>query len=234
VIKAKDINSQRFEKAAFGYKQEDVDAFLSEIAADYAQLVKENEDINAKLQVLADKVREYRKDEEAVKDALLFAQKEGHRVVTEASEKADEMLRSAKLESDRMVNDATSDTKKAIDEVKDELRREQKNLAYLQKQVSAFKKNLFDVYKSHLEMISSLPQSDDEDDDDDVYESAEQPAVEASVREELAETAAAIEAAAGEKPEEKADPFRTQSIPIIGGGDSKYTELQFGQQNTTK
>ena len=136
MIKAKDINSQRFEKAAFGYKQEDVDGFLSEIAADYAQLEKDNEDINAKLQVLADKVREYRKDEEAVKDALLFAQKEGHRVVTEASEKAEEMLRNAKLESDRMVNEATLDTKKAIDAVKDELKREQKNLAYLQKQVS--------------------------------------------------------------------------------------------------
>ena len=73
MIKAKDINSQRFEKAAFGYKQEDVDTFLSEIAADYAQLMRENEDINAKLQVLADKVREYRKDEEAVKDAYANA-----------------------------------------------------------------------------------------------------------------------------------------------------------------
>jgi len=237
VIKAKDINSQRFEKAAFGYKQEDVDTFLSEIASDYAQLIKENEDINAKLQVLADKVIEYRKDEEAVKDALLFAQKEGHRVMTEASEKADELLRNAKIESDRMVNDATSDTRKAIDEVKDELKREQKNLAYLQKQVSAFKKNLFDVYKSHLEMISSLPQSDD-DEDDDTYADEQQDTMGAA-RDELAETAAALEAAAKEpaalneeKPEEKADPFRTQSIPIIGGGDNKYSELQFGQQNT--
>lgn len=243
MIKAKDINSQRFEKAAFGYKQEDVDTFLAEIAADYAQLVKENEDISAKLQVLADKVREYRKDEEAVKDALLFAQKEGHRVVTEASEKADEMLRNAKLESDRMVNEATSDTRKAVDDVRDELKREQKNLTYLQKQVSAFKKNLFDVYKSHLEMISSLPQSDEEEDEEYTEEAEEQtipspriglekPA--AAVTETVRETAKeAAEEKPEEKQEEKVDPFRTQSIPIIGGGDSKYAELQFGQQNTT-
>ena len=39
-------------------------------------------------------------------------------------------------------------------------------------------------------------------------------------------------AAASEQPaEEKPDPFRTQSIPIIGGSDGKYSELQFGQQN---
>ncbi len=264
MIKAKDINSQRFEKAAFGYKQEDVDTFLSEIAADYAQLMRENEDINAKLQVLADKVREYRKDEEAVKDALLIAQKEGHRVVAEAGEKADEMLRNAKLESDRMVSEATTDTRKAIEDVKDELKREQKNLSYLQKQVSAFKKNLFDLYKSHLEMISSLPQSEDDDEDDEYEEEiSEEKTIMESAREVLVETAAVMEAAAkgqtgsipvhtgsipaqspvntekAEKSEkhddgEKPDPFRTQSIPIIGGGDSKYSELQFGQQNNNK
>ncbi len=232
MIKARDINSQRFEKAAFGYKQEDVDAFLAEIAADYAQLEKENEDINAKLQVLADRVREYRKDEEAVKDALLFAQKEGHRVVTEASEKAEEMLRNAKLESDKMVNDATVDTKKAIDDVRDELKREQKNLTYLQKQVSAFKKNLFDLYKSHLEMISSLPQSDEEDEYEDAVTEPDFAAEDAAEVQPAAQPAVQpVQEPAEEKQEEKADPFRTQSIPIIGGGDSKYAELQFGQQN---
>ena len=272
MIKAKDINSQRFEKAAFGYKQEDVDTFLSEIAADYAQLMRDNEDINAKLQVLADKVRDYRKDEEAVKDALLIAQKEGHRVVQEAGDKAEEIIRNAKVESDRMVSEATTDTKKAIDEVKDELKREQKNLAYLQKQVSAFKKNLFDVYKSHLEMISSLPQSDDEDDEEESYsEEPTKSTIMEAARDILTETAASMEAAVkgqtgsipvhntgsfpvhtgslpaqsplnaekAEKSEkhedgEKPDPFRTQSIPIIGGGDSKYSELQFGQQNNNK
>lgn len=226
-MKAKDINSQRFEKAAFGYKQEDVDGFLNELAADYSQLEKDNEEINAKLQVLADKVREYRKDEEAVKDALLFAQKEGHRVVTEANEKAEEMLRNAKLESEKMIHDATTDSRKAINEIKDELKREQKNLSYLQKQVSAFKKNLFDMYKSHLEMISSIPQIDEEDEDE--YEEETETSVQTAVQQKVSEpeqTAFAQEAPAEEKP----DPFRTQSMPIIGG-DNKYAELQFGQQN---
>lgn len=238
-MKAKDINGQRFEKAAFGYKQEDVDGFLSELAADYAQLEKDNEEINAKLQVLADKVREYRKDEEAVKDALLFAQKEGHRVVTEANEKAEEMLRNAKLESEKMVSDATMDSRKAIDEIKDELKREQKNLTYLQKQVSTFKKNLFDMYKSHLEMISSMPQTDEEDEEYEEEIAEEQDVQQETVSAEAVKEAAPAEsdtqAVSSEEPtEEKPDPFRTQSIPIIGGGDNKYSELQFGQQNNNK
>lgn len=237
-MKASDINSQKFEKAAFGYKQEDVDGFLNELAADYSQLEKDNEEINTKLQVLADKVREYRKDEDAVKDALLFAQKEGHRVVTEANTKAEEIIEKAKRESEKIISDATMDSKKAVEEVKAELKKEQDNLSYMQKQVSEFKKNLFDMYKSHLEMISSMPQVDeDEDEEDDEVEVAvqEEEAVKVDIP---VQPASPSPSYAPENPEpvEKPDPFRTQSIPVIGAGtgDNKYAELQFGQQNNNK
>lgn len=237
-MKASDINSQKFEKAAFGYKQEDVDGFLNELAADYSQLEKDNEEINTKLQVLADKVREYRKDEDAVKDALLFAQKEGHRVVTEANTKAEEIIEKAKRESEKIISDATMDSKKAVEEVKAELKKEQDNLSYMQKQVSEFKKNLFDMYKSHLEMISSMPQVDeDEDEEDDEVEVAVQEE-EAVKVDSPVQPASPSPSYAPENPEpvEKPDPFRTQSIPVIGAGtgDNKYAELQFGQQNNNK
>ncbi len=272
-MKAKDINSQKFEKAAFGYKQEDVDGFLNELAADYSQLEKDNEEINAKLQVLADKVREYRKDEDAVRDALLFAQKEGHRVVSEANAKAEEVLNNAKLESDKIINNATLDSRKAIEELKIELKREQDNLSYLQKKVSDFKKDLFDMYKSHLELISSVPQFEDDEEDDEEEENADvssqmvnkavqntappvgQPQYQQYQKYQVAQPQhqpqpqqrqqpAAFQPqyqqpAKPQQPAEmkenissgKLDPFRTQTIPVINAGDSKYAELQFGQQN---
>lgn len=239
-MKASDINSQKFEKAAFGYKQEDVDGFLNELAADYSQLEKDNEEINTKLQVLADKVREYRKDEDAVKDALLFAQKEGHRVVTEANTKAEEIIEKAKRESEKIISDATMDSKKAVEEVKAELKKEQDNLSYMQKQVSEFKKNLFDMYKSHLEMISSMPQVDeDEDEEDDEVEVAvqEEEAVKVDIPVQPSSPSPSPSyAPENQEPVEKPDPFRTQSIPVIGAGtgDNKYAELQFGQQNNNK
>lgn len=239
-MKASDINSQKFEKAAFGYKQEDVDGFLNELAADYSQLEKDNEEINTKLQVLADKVREYRKDEDAVKDALLFAQKEGHRVVTEANTKAEEIIEKAKRESEKIISDATMDSKKAVEEVKAELKKEQDNLSYMQKQVSEFKKNLFDMYKSHLEMISSMPQVDeDEDEEDDEVEVAvqEEEAVKVDIPVQPSSPSPSPSyAPENPEPVEKPDPFRTQSIPVIGAGtgDNKYAELQFGQQNNNK
>ena len=106
---------------------------------------------------------------------------------------------------------------------------------YLQKQVSTFKKNLFDMYKSHLEMISSMPQSDEEYEEEDGLASvseSQDTSAEVNQPEPAVENNSVPETAvAEEKTEEKLDPFRTQSIPIIGGGDVKYSELQFGQQN---
>ena len=79
MITAKDIRNKRFEKAAFGYKQEEIDEFLAQLESEIAEMEAEMADSNNKIQILADKVREYMKDEDALKDALLGAQKQGHK-----------------------------------------------------------------------------------------------------------------------------------------------------------
>ena len=57
-MNAKDILARRFEKATFnGYKTDDVDEFLREISSEYAQLQKEKNELERKLEVLADKIR---------------------------------------------------------------------------------------------------------------------------------------------------------------------------------
>lgn len=226
MINAKDISSQRFEKAAFGYKQEDVDEYLNEIASEYSKLQKENEEINKKLQILADKVREYRQDEEAVKDALLMAQKEGHRAITDAKIKADEILNRAKIEAEKIINDSTIDSKNAREEIIMQLKAEQKNLLKVQKYASDFKKDLFDMYKEHLEIISSMPELEDDEDYEDDYE--EENSTPEIVKPQVVEQKPAEKREETSKIEIKPDPFRTQSIPAI---KPNIGELKFGQQN---
>ncbi len=77
MISASEIHELRFEKAAFGYKQEDIDEFLNRLEQEVEIANQELEESNSKIQILADKVREYMRDEDALKDALLGAQKEG-------------------------------------------------------------------------------------------------------------------------------------------------------------
>lgn len=167
MITAKDIRNKRFEKAAFGYKQEEIDEFLAQLESEIAELDSEREEANNKIQILADKVREYMKDEEALKDALLGAQKQGHQVIAEANEKADKIVAEAQAKAEALIDEATRQHEEAMERNRAEIAKEREALIVAQKQVSDFKKSLFDMYKNHLELISSMPETFEEAVDED-------------------------------------------------------------------
>lgn len=162
MITAKDVRNKRFEKAAFGYKQEEIDEFFAQLEAELGEMERERAESNNKIQILADKVREYMKDEDALKDALLGAQKQGHQVIAEAREKADEILAEAQAKADELIDEATRQHEEAMERNRAEIAKEKEALIVAQQQVADFKKSLFDMYKSHLELISSMPENFDE------------------------------------------------------------------------
>ena len=214
MISASDIRERKFEKAAFGYKQEEIDDFLAELISEFEELDAEREDLHSKIQILADKVREYRQDEDALKDALLGAQKQGHKVVAEAQERADEIIAQAEEKAKILLDEATVQHEAAMEKNRAEIAKEKENLIEAQKQVSEFKKSLFDMYKTHLEMISSMPEIElDEEDTSQYSEQTE------TTEEELPQP----------------DPFATSSFSartIKGVYESRFTDLQFGQNNS--
>lgn len=162
MISASEIHELRFEKAAFGYKQEDIDEFLNKLEEEVEIAQKELEDSSNKIQVLADKVREYMRDEDALKDALLGAQKEGHRIIADANAQAEEIIANAKEKADAMMEEVTVQHDALIEKNEAEIEEEHKKLAAAKKQVAEFKKALFDMYKEHLGMISAMPEEDDD------------------------------------------------------------------------
>lgn len=162
MITAKDVRNKRFEKAAFGYKQEEIDEFFAQLEAELEEMERERAESNNKIQILADKVREYMKDEDALKDALLGAQKQGHQVIAEAREKAEQIIAEAQAKADELTDEATRQHAEAMERNRAEIAREQEALIVAQQQVADFKKSLFDMYKSHLELISSMPETFEE------------------------------------------------------------------------
>lgn len=187
MITAKDVRNKRFEKAAFGYKQEEIDEFFSQLEAELDEMERDRIEANNKIQILADKVREYMKDEDALKDALLGAQKQGHQVIEEANEKAKQILAEAQAKADELEDEAVRQHAEAMERNRAEIAKEKSALIEAQQQVADFKKSLFDMYKSHLELISSMPET---------FEEATGIEIEQETAEEIAAAVAAEEAAA--------------------------------------
>jgi cell division initiation protein len=107
MLTPQDITEKLFNKAVFGgYDMTEVDEFFETVSADYTSLFKENAILKGKLKVLVEKVEEYRSTEDAMRMALLTAQRMGEEITNEASKRKDEMLRQADVDVKAMLTEA--------------------------------------------------------------------------------------------------------------------------------
>ena len=170
-----DISSKKFEKSAFGYKPEEVDAFLSDILGSYNEMYQEKTAAEEKLLVLAEKLEEYRANEDSLKTVLLGAQKLGENIVRDSKAKAEVILA-----------DAENQVKQVFAESESKIIKEKETLVTLQKETADFKKQLLAMYRQHLELISLMPENNEEK---AAPEEEAEPVVEEAVEEIAEETA---------------------------------------------
>lgn len=119
------------------YKAEGVDSFFNEVNESFEQMFRENGELLKKINLLAQRLEEYRKDEDNIRNALLTAQRAAERITREAQEKADklvaevkertdtenakldaaakEMLSKAKYQADSIVAEAQKQAKEIVD-----------------------------------------------------------------------------------------------------------------------
>lgn len=231
------INEKKFEKAALGYKPESVDSFLFEISEAYSAVVEENKQLQKKIQVLAEKVQEYRDQEDSLRDTLLTAQRLG-----------DSLLKESKTKADIIIKDATTKAEKIVENAQKKLEGEQLALTRIQREVAGFKTRLMSLYKTHIELISALPDYEEPKDEEEAVE-AETPVEEvATAVEEAAETPAVVEPVAEEVEATEEEPevlsFTPKAMPISDEPEeeeeepetktSKFGPLKFGEDYDIK
>ena len=91
-----------------------------------------------KIEILAEKLEEYRADEDSLRNALLGCSEVGDSVIRESKAKAEVILRDASAKAERMVDNAQLKS-----------RREKMTLVRMQSEVSNFKARLLATYKTH-------------------------------------------------------------------------------------
>ena len=191
-MNVEDIHNVTFDRVMRGYRPEEVDAYLDQVAAELERLQTEKADLEKKMYILAEKVDQYRNDEETLKTALLNAQRMGESVIHEARQKAETIL-----------YDATNKANQARDEALEKVAEEELLLSRLKAEVAHFKSDILNLYKQHIESLSLLP--GEEKKKPNSQKNEEEPAVE-----EEAETAQQQE-------EKSAEDSLFDSIELEGG-----------------
>ncbi len=107
MIRPEQISNVKFTPVSAGtYSAEEVDAFVKEVASAYKSAYDENAALVKKISILAEKVENYRKDEEAIKSALLDAHKMADSVTKSADSKASALLSDAQAKAKAISNSA--------------------------------------------------------------------------------------------------------------------------------
>ena len=177
-MNAKDIVSKEFDTVKRGgYDAAEVDTFLKDVSIEYKKLQNENEELEKKLEVLAEKIREYRKDEDALRDALLIAKKQGIAVVNEAKEDAEKTIKDAdalaakkKELGEKNLAEANAKAKQTVDDANakaaeihtimmQQTEREQIVLQRTRKEVQDYTNKILAAYSAHIENIKAMPKA---------------------------------------------------------------------------
>ncbi len=148
------MRDKKFSRSSRGYSCEEVDVFLEDIFSEIELLLKQNQESEDKILKLVDKVNEYREDEDAIKRALLNAEKQSIKIIAQAES-----------ESKQIIDSATIQSKKLVISTREEYNEELNKLKRLKEEVTAFKANLTDLYNSQLRLIMELPEVESDSDD---------------------------------------------------------------------
>ena len=212
MITAQDIREKTFEKATFGgYDMGEVDDFLEELAADSAATQKEFGMLNAKMKVLADKIREYQSTEEAMRMALVSAQTLAKNVEAEAQLKADAILTEAQTQADAILAEARAKADEICGDVITKRETEENRLASAKKAAADYIEKMLLVTAKQSDFLTALREMEtvDEEPSEEAVEEAQDIIDEASdAAAEAIEAAEAIFSGIPEVSDEVDEPTR--------------------------
>lgn len=188
MLSATEIRNAKFSKSMGGYKQEEVDILLDKIEADYAQHERTVRDFQIQIEKLNKELADLKEAQNSIQNVLLSAQRLADKIVGEAKEKSEEIIKNAEAnisvitaqekqlsttfelkaqerkatlekELQEMVNEAQKKADSITAAAEDSVARQKLLFDKLKLEIAAFKSSITSKYKEHLEILSTIPDS---------------------------------------------------------------------------
>ena len=112
MITPMDIHNKTFSRGLRGYSQEEVDAFLQELASDYERIYREHREMEEEMDTVKTNLRNYEKMESTMSSTLVMAQETAENVKRNAQKEAELAVREAQNEAHHIISDAEAARRK--------------------------------------------------------------------------------------------------------------------------
>ena len=140
-----ELKNKSFSHSLRGYSTAEVDEHLAFVLEKYTELYRKCDALEKELQSTKAEVAEIKENEEIIRAAMVNAKQTEQKTIKDAEERADLILRTAKINCDRTLM-----------QFKNEIKSEQEMLKRLRKATAEFKAKNLRLYKAHLEFIAQF------------------------------------------------------------------------------
>ena len=148
MLTPQEVSERAFPKASFGgYNMAQVDELLDLLTADYTSLYNENAVMKSKMKVLVEKVEEYRATEDAMRKALMTAQR-----------MADELVKEAEAKKAQILSDAEGEAKERVANIRKQAGDEEFRLSAAQSATAAYVAKVRALHEQELRYLDGLSQ----------------------------------------------------------------------------
>ena len=140
-----DIHNKEFKKGFRGYAEEDVDAFMESLAADYEKVYREYCELKERCESLQDKLSQYEKMEATMNSTLMLAQQTAENVKV-----------AARKEAELILQEAENKKKQMVDETALNMQTTQQELDALKAQANGFRAKCKAILTSQLRLLDDM------------------------------------------------------------------------------
>jgi DivIVA domain-containing protein len=112
-----DVRRYDFGRAMRGYDRERVDQFRDQVAEELERLARLNQELEAKAKGFHEQLRVFRERDKAMNDALVSAQQLRAEMSEQAEREAQLIIREAKAEGDRLLDDKRAESRRIEQEL---------------------------------------------------------------------------------------------------------------------
>ena len=140
-----DIHNKEFKRGFRGYSEEDVDAFMDDVAGDYEKVYREYCELKERCDKLQDKLSQYEKMESTMNSTLMLAQQTAENVKV-----------AARKEADVILQEASNKKKQMMDETTLSLQASQQELDKIKSQTRSFRAKCRAILTSQLRLLDDM------------------------------------------------------------------------------
>ncbi|MBE6637936.1 MAG: DivIVA domain-containing protein [Ruminococcaceae bacterium] len=140
-----ELKNKSFSHSLRGYSTAEVDEHIAFILEKYTELYRKCDMLEKECESAKAELADLRENEEVIRQAMVNAKQTEMKTIRDAEERADLIMRTAKINCDRTIM-----------QFKNEIKTERDMLRRLRKATAEFKAKNLRLYKAHLEFIAQF------------------------------------------------------------------------------